>query len=417
LKIALVTAHFAPRFEGGTELVARAQGRELARLGHAVRVVSGSDRPHAGRDVERAEVDGLPVAFLPRHASETYDLELARPRLAALVAAEVAGADLVHVHHWSTLGGALVRELSREAPVVVTLHDLFTTCPRFFRVPVWPVERCPARGDFEPCVRCCEPDAGGLSRAELARGLAARAAGFQAELAAAALVVVPSRSHAENLARFVDLDPARLALVPHGLPRHLERGGRGAALEWTGRGRLRVLFLGHRSRVKGPLDLVRALAALEPAERERVELLCLGAEVEPGIDDELRREARGFTLELAGPYRAEELLERVAALGGAHLAALPSRVEESYGLVADEALALGLPAWVSDRGAPSERIGAAGRVLPAADPAAWTRAFREVLAAPDKLLAERARVPRTIRTAAEAARELLALYESLVRVP
>jgi glycosyltransferase involved in cell wall biosynthesis len=414
VKIALVSAHFAPHFEGGTELVARAQGEALARLGCEVRVVSGSDQPHAGSDVERGHIGALPIAFLPRRADEPYDLELARPRLARLVRAETAGADLVHVHHWSTLSGALVRELSAAAPVVVTLHDLFATCPRFFRVPVPPVERCPERGDLEPCVRCVEPDAGGLPRAVLERGLAARARGWQAELAAAAHVVVPSRSHAANLARFLDLDPARLSVVPHGLPRPLGREG---ALAWDGTGPLRVLFLGHRGRVTGLLDLVQALAALSAGERERVLLLCLGSEVEPGFDRELTAAARGLRLVLGGPYRPEQLALRLAQQGGAHLAALPSRVAESYGLVTDEALALGLPTWVSDRGAPRERVGAAGRVLPAADPAAWTRAFHEVLAAPDMLSLERASVPAAIRGAEDAARELLALYERLVPAP
>ncbi len=411
MKLVLVTPHFAPHFEGGTELVARAQAREFARLGHEVRVVSGTDRRYGGEDVLRETVEGIPVAFLPRLPSEPYDLELERPRVSRLVHELVGEADVVHVHHWSTLTGTLVRDLSRERPVVLTLHDLFATCPRFFRVPVRPVERCPQRGDFVPCARCVAVDAPGIPLAELERRLRARALRFQAELDAAARIVVPSRSHAENLGRFVDLAPTKLVVVPHGLARAFDRRG---ALRWTGEGKLRVLFLGHRSAVKGVGDLVRALAAL-PA--DRVELLCLGAEVERGFDAELLREARDLRLELGAAYEPTDLASRLEARGGAHLAALPSQVEESYGLVTDEALALGLPVWVSDRGAPKERVGAAGRVLPAGDPAAWTQAFREVLASPDKLEAERTRVPRRVRTAAEAARELLAVFERLVPAP
>ena len=61
MRIALVTHHYAPHFEGGTELVARAQARALAGRGHDVRIVAGTDRPHAGMNVLRSEVDGQPA--------------------------------------------------------------------------------------------------------------------------------------------------------------------------------------------------------------------------------------------------------------------------------------------------------------------------------------------------------------------
>lgn len=412
MKLVLFTQHFPPHFEGGTESVVRAQARELARRGHEVLVVAGTDRPHAGADVLSAEVDGLPVRFLPRLPHEPYDLTLERPRLAALYRGLACEAELVHVHHWSTLTGSLVRDLGRERPVVVTLHDSFATCPRFFRVPVAPVERCPERGDIEPCVRCIAPDAGGAAPEALRTGLRARTRGFQAELDAARLVVVPSRAHGERLARLVELDPARLVVVHHGLSHPLARL---PAPAWDGAGTLRVLHLGHRTEVKGTSDLVAALAALPPALHRRTELHLLGAEVEPGFDRRLRELAGELVLRFHGAYELDALAAKVAALGGAHLAALPSRVHESYGLVLDEALALGLPAWVSDRGAPKERVGAAGRVLPAEQPSAWTRAFRELFDSPAQLAAERRALPARGRTAADAAHELESHYARLLQ--
>ncbi len=411
MRVVLVSQHHAPHFEGGTESVVRAQARELARRGHAVRVISGTDRAHEGQDVLEASADGIPVAFLPRFPAEHYDLELDRPRLARLVRSLARGAELAHVHHWSTLSGALVRELACELPVVVTLHDLFVTCPRFFRLPVAPVERCPERGDFDPCARCVARDATDWTHERLLAGLERRARGYGSELGAAAAIVVPSAAQAATLARFVDLDPARLHVVAHGLSRPVRR----ARLEpWDGAGRLRVLFLGHRSDVKGVRDLARALAALGTSERARVELVLLGDEVVPGHDDELAREARDVALSFAGDYRLEDLTERVEAAGGAHLGAFPSRAWESYGLVPDELLALGLPVWVGDRGAPQERVGAAGRVLPAERPAAWTRAFQELFDRPELLAAERRAVPERGRSAADAARELEDHYTRLL---
>ena len=172
MKIALVTQHFAPHFEGGTEAVVRAQARELAARGHDVHVVSGTDRAFGESDggASEAEVDGLRVDFLHRRADEPYDLILERPRLTRRVAKLCADDDVVHVHHWTTLDNSMVRTLSEGGrPVVVSLHDHFTSCPRFFRIPAGGVERCPEPGPADspdriaPCVACCA--AGCASRA------------------------------------------------------------------------------------------------------------------------------------------------------------------------------------------------------------------------------------------------------------
>ena len=69
----------------------------------------------------------------------------------------------------------------------------------------------------------------------------------------------------------------------------------------------------------------------------------------------------------------------------------------------------------SDRGAPRERVGRAGRVLPAEDAGAWTRALAAVLADPAELECERAALPARVRTSTDAARELDALYARLCR--
>jgi glycosyltransferase involved in cell wall biosynthesis len=154
VRIALISAHYPPDFEGGSEVAVRALARALAALGHQVSVIAGTDQPHDGEDLVFERVDGIPVTRIPRHPGETLDLELLRPRVIALVQREVADADVVHVHHWSTLSQRLVRELTVARPVVVTLWDLFATCPRFFRLSPVAGVTCPERGEFEPCARC-----------------------------------------------------------------------------------------------------------------------------------------------------------------------------------------------------------------------------------------------------------------------
>jgi glycosyltransferase involved in cell wall biosynthesis len=414
VQVLLFAPHFAPEFEGGTEGVVRAQARELAARGHDVRIVTGSDRPWGGGEVVRDHVDGLEVAFLPRPPAEPYDLDLVRPRLAAQVAALLGSAELFHVHHWSTLHSGLVRQLAVHGPVVVTLHDLFTTCPLFFRLPPDPAVRCPEPGEYESCARCVAPF-GPWSHEDLLAGFRRRASWIAEELAAASALVVPSRSLAERLAPFVGLDPARTTVVPHGLSRPLERV---VTEPWNPSGPLRMLFLGHRSEVKGLLLAVRALAALPAPARARCELVLLGEALDPAHDERLRQEAGDLALTFAGAFEHAGLAERVRGLGPLHLGLFPSLAWESYGLVPDELWALGLPVWVGDRGAPQERVGAAGRILPVADAAAsvpaWSRAFAEVLAQPELLEHERRAIPGASREAREAVLELEALYGRLV---
>lgn len=410
MRIVLVTHHFLPEFEGGTEAVVRAQARELQARGHRVRIVTGTDEPHRGADVEHLEVAGLEVKVLRRFPGEPYDLDLQRERLRPLVAELVRDAELVHVHQWKTLHAHLVRDGLAQAPVVATLHDLFVTCPREFRLPPDPAITCPPRGEFEACARCVAPEAN-WSHAALLAGFARRQAWTSAEVGAVDALVCPSRAQAERVAEYVDLDPARLVIVAHGLSEPLPRLVREG---WNGRGPLRVLFLGHRSDVKGVRELVRGAARLGAELRARIELLLLGDEVQAGFDDELRSEGRGLALRFLGNYTLADLAPRFAALGPVHLGAFPSRAWESYGLVPDELMALGLPVWVSDRGAPKERVGRAGRVLPAGDAAAWTRALSDVLSDPAALERERLALPAHPRTAADAVLELEQLYRTLI---
>ena len=169
-----------------------------------------------------------------------------------------------------------------------------------------------------------------------------------------------------------------------------------------------MLHCGNLCREKGTLDLVQSLATLPTG---KLELVLAGRLVGSGFEAELRSAAGGLALELSGAYDGRELA-RVAAT--CDLAAFPSRVAESYGLVLDEVLSLGLPAWVSDRGAMAERLGGAGRVLPAQDRAAWSSAFLALLRDPTALEAERASVPERLPGASEQVLELERVYTEVL---
>jgi len=87
-------------------------------------------------------------------------------------------------------------------------------------------------------------------------------------------------------------------------------------------------------------------------------------------------------------------------------------VPESFSLVLNEAAAAGVPALVSDLGAPAERVSASesGMVLHAGDVNAWAKALAEVVARPEIINSWRERIPLPLRIEEEAF-----FYETLYR--
>ncbi|MAE29610.1 MAG: hypothetical protein CMJ87_11635 [Planctomycetes bacterium] len=430
MKLTLVAAHFPPHFLGGTEQVVLAQARELQRRGVKLRVVAGTDRPaESGEDCLRETVAGIPVTFLPRRGDESMPREGGRERLRPLLERELAGADIVHVHGTSTLTQTLVRDATRdgERPVVYSIHDHFPTCPRSFRLRV-DGESCPELPAEDECARCLAPELGlegaagrdpaekaskaqNESLAELAAALGRRRRAGQQEVDAAHLVTVPSFAHRLSLGRQLDLRRAAVRVIPPGLCLALPgRAHRPRPFAPDSGQPLRVLHFGNLCEAKGTLDLARALGEL-PA--ECVHLVLAGHGLDLDLNRRLRELAPHLSVDIHGAYDGARL-EQIAA--SCHLAAFPSRLEESFGLVVDEALALGLPAWISDRGAPQDRLGCAGRVLPAADPAAWSAAFKGVLKQDSavQMATEWAAVPKESFDASDAAEEWLGLYRELL---
>jgi glycosyltransferase involved in cell wall biosynthesis len=430
LEIAIVAAHHPLEIFGGVESVARAQARELACAGHTVRMVCGTQAPFAGSEVVRDVVDGIPVARIPRYSHERVPGGTRNGRIERVVEYETAGVDVVHVHHAWTLSSGIVRAVAREQPVALTLHDHWLTCPRFFRKsPIAGLE-CPpvsspaggiADDGARTCARCVAGDAGSIDMTALEHALRERSRSLRAEASAAALLVFPTRTHKQQM------EPAliggesgapatsRSVVIAHGTCSDLSAARNGRE-RWDGSRPLRVLHAGNRAQVKGTLDLVRAIAALP---RGTVELTLAGTEVEPGFDQRLREHARDMPLVIRPRYDARELIE---LLRRADLAAYPSRATESYGLVVEEALAAGVPAWVSSAGALSETLRSCaahpdavpGQVLPAGDAASWTEAFRGLLSFPMMLDRQRSAIAPHARTARDAARELEGLYRGLL---
>lgn len=404
MRVALVTSNYPPEFVGGTERVVCALARALRDAGDDVLVVTGSDVPHAGSDVVSATHEGIPVLRLPRRADEPYGMDVSRPRVRALLVAELRRTRraCVHVHHWATLSSGTLRA-AREAgiPGIATLHDLWTTCPRFFRRPPAGIT-CPTGAARDACADCIRRDLPGLDDAAARASLAARDADLRAELDAAHAVTVPSETSRARIAAQLPFERP-LEVVPHGLLEPVTDRASPAR-----GGRLRVGTFGNLVEEKGVLLLVEACAGLPG-----IELRLAGRFLDPAFEARVRARAQalGVPLVTTGAYGA----------AGVHpacdldLAVFPSLCEETYGLVVEEALARGVPVLVSDRGALRERIGEAGLVVAVDDPAPLAALLRGFAAEPSRLTDLRAKLPRHFATMSTAADRYRALYARACR--
>ncbi len=406
MKIALASNNFPPEFQGGTERVTLALASALAELGDDVFVVTGSERPHEGDDVIEEDVAGLTVLRVPRLPDEVYGLELRRPRLMNVVESLLVerGAEVLHLHHWANLSIELLRRAERRGiPSIATLHDMWTTCPRFFRQPPDGLT-CPDGDGREPCGRCVA-----LSIEQplwkLRLGVANRDREILAELHTARRVTAPSASCAQSIAAHVPW-PEPIEVVPHGL---LENVSAEVRFDGEPRTPFRVGTFGNLVRSKGVATLVEAMRGVDGAE-----LHLFGKVLEEGLEGELRdlAERGGVTMVNHGWFDA----------GDRHpareldLAVFPSQCVESYGLVVEEALARGVPVVVSDLGALSERIGDGGIVTPAGDAETLRATLQSVVSEPGRYAELVRGIPREFATIRDAAMRYREMYQAAVEV-
>ena len=186
-------------------------------------------------------------------------------------------------------------------------------------------------------------------------------------LGAAAAVVCTSRWTRDWLASAYDLPADRLYVVPPG-------ADKGTLAEGSTTG-ARLLSVGAITRVKGHDVLVSALTSLADLTWSWT---LVGASLDPAHASALWSALHGAGLDarvtLAGALTGPALS---AAYASADLVVLPSR-HETYGMVATEALARGVPVLASDVGGVRESLGVPlpGLLVPPEDPAALAAALR-----------------------------------------
>ncbi|MFO1030089.1 MAG: glycosyltransferase [Planctomycetota bacterium] len=400
MKVLFVVANHPPEACGGTEQVVVALGAELRARGVEIAVASGSDVPLGECHVFDEVHDGVVVTRMPRTMSERDQHGFQRPRLLELLRRRIDAfaPDVVHVHSFTHFGvgiGALCA--ARAVPMVVTCHDLWVTCARYFRLPV-PGLTCPSGTDRTPCVPCVNTF---LQEYEhlVVQGLAERDRLLRAEFASAAAVTTPSATAASFVRDCLPYGQP-IEVIPHGLLRAVPAADR-AAPPLPGE-RLRVGTFGGLVRAKGLVELLDAVTGLP------IELHLSGRLHEPDLRELVAARQRGglpvVWRDAYGPtdrHPARDL----------HLAVFPSKCQETYGLVVDEALAHGVPTVVSDQGALAERAHTPGVVVTSL--ARLAPVLRELVGSPARLAALRAAIPASLPTIATSAQRHLELYRRL----
>lgn len=363
MKILFVLHQFGGAASGGTERVVAQLATALVAAGHAVTIVAGSLERAPCMRVDRETVDGLTVLRLHRDDLHFESWWKAwSPGVSATFARllDELAPDVVHVHHWLRTTTDFVRQArARGVVTAVTLHDHFAMLAspvRPFRLDVARPPGLPSGLDPEAARAAFE-----FHRDDLAD-----------EVTAADLVYAPSRAHADSVRSLAPRALGEILVLPPpvgALPPPAPRA--------AGRGRRLVLF-GALYEAKGPHVLLQALRLA--AERGQVwELEVFGAESTGEYGAHLRTLAAGLPVRFRGAFRFEDL-----AAASADYAVVPALTHESYGLVVDEACALGLPMLLSDLPAFRERAPAASTAFFAPGD---VEALAALLGAPERLAA------------------------------
>ncbi|MCA8972640.1 MAG: glycosyltransferase [Planctomycetes bacterium] len=409
MKLALFVHDFPPEFLGGTEQVVLALAHSYQDSGHEVVVVAGSQQRRAESDpaIVTEAHEGLRVLRLRRSQDENYGICLDWPRVGGLVTDILVEEqpDAVHVHHWSTLGHDILQRAAALGIVGgATLHDLWTTCPRFFRRPPSGV-RCPLDASRESCVTCASSDLPHTDLKDIAKDMERRDKIIGREIATAAFVAVPSEAQAKLLHRHAAFR-TELEIIPHGLLAPVPE----RALPRAAGAPFRVGSFGNVVPEKGFDLIVEALGHLG----EEVELRISGRCPHAGYVEALERRARtlGVPFTYTGPYGPGD---RHPALD-LDLAIFPSLCHESYGLVVDEALARGVPVVVSGRGALPERAERGGKVVRQGGVGPLEVALANLLRSHRQLEALRSEIPTDFPTIRQAADRYIERFTSLSRV-
>jgi len=426
MRILFVVHTFPPESNGGTELHAHDAARVLAR-DHSLRVFcrcADDDLPEG--DVSRTEDEGFEVTWFNNLFTEydSFEWTYKNPRVHAAFVAELESfrPDVVHIHHLTNLSVTIIEACKRRGlPVVFSLHDFWTVCPRGQRLA--PDLRICEEIDRNKCYLCLagiwpqwfsnrllEPtvvdDRHRLSPANLAA--------FDHYMSYALdlcdLLLTPSRFHRDRMIES-GLEPDRVVALHHGLDH--ERFHRRQR-----RGSVRVIgYIGSVIPPKGIRVLVEAFCQLRATDVE----LHVWGDAPPfhenhGYLAELQAIALGTdkTVRFRGGYDNERIGD---ILDGIDVLVVPSLWWETFSITMREAMLAGVPVIASDIGAMKEALDGteAGLTFRCGDAHDLARVLGRLIR-DRKLRGELSHGYRHVKTIERNAEEYLGLYDKAKRM-
>lgn len=361
LRVAVISLHTSPLLQpgvgdsGGMNVYVREVVSSLSQAGVECTTYTRADREGLPAEVlvepnhKVAHIEAGPH-HLPKEALPDVLDEFTAGVLAHLEA--TGGADVVHANYW--LSGVVAHRVKHalDIPFVTTFHTL---------------ARIKAEGG--------DPEPGWRDRAE-------------AELIGCAdAICVSCEEEAAQFRRHYGEPSGRIEIVPPGVEHAFfapgERFGARAALDLPGHAPV-ILFVGRIQPLKGPDVAIRALHALG---RPDARLLIVGGASGTEGDGEMER-AHQLVDELGLHDRVEFVLPQPHHIlstyyRAADVVIVPSR-SESFGLVALEAAACGIPVVASAVGGLLSLVdhGETGFLVPQRDPVLFAKAIARVLDEP-----------------------------------
>ena len=374
-RIAMVSVHTSPLEQpgtgdaGGMNVYVAETAKHLARRGREVEIFTRATTGALPPTVELAP--GVTVRHILAGPYEGLSKNDLPGQLCAFAAGVMrAGAarpegwfDIVHSHYWlSGQVGWLAADRWR-APLVHTMH----TMARVKNAAL-------AAGDVP------EPPGREIGEAQVVE--------------AADRLIANTLDEADQLVTLYDADPRRISVVPPGVDLEVfSPGSQAAARAALGipQGCALVLFVGRIQPLKAPDLLVRAARIMldrDPswAGTNDLRVGILGGPSGTGLERPTHLADLVSDLDLGDRVRFVPPVDRATLAQwyrAADLVAVPSH-NESFGLVAIEALACGTPVVAADVGGLPTAVGDAGLLIPTHDADDWADALTSLLRDPTR---------------------------------
>lgn len=186
-------------------------------------------------------------------------------------------------------------------------------------------------------------------------------------------VICPSQAAASDVARHLDLDPARVTVIPEAAAPHFEPADAGEVRRRLGLEGPYLLYVGglvHHDPRKDLGGLIEAFAGWQRADGRAETLVLAGARGPAARELEVHADGLGARVLFTGFVPEREL---PALISGAECMVTASRYE-GFGLPALEAIACGTPVAAYDAGAIPETAGPGALLAPPGDGMALMRA-------------------------------------------